>query len=308
MNIPWDIAPGPGTVREYAEDAVKSMLRMYKVQLDYSPQSLRHVDAVLGDWKSKGAPLEQIIKSLYAFGSYAGEVMLRAAPGRWVESKEAKASGSLEELPFLAVHLDGGLTWKPINLAFALMTEEGRSFLKSAQDLLAKPAQVADQRPRLSMNEAYESYLNAFVRGEEIPGGLSYKNALAQCKLDGSMESLKKIDHLLDQIRERQGPKFDEFLAVPSNQNFLHLLAFYTGNAIATSADADLDWLSYDEFIAIDPSAASVWPKTFESSIVCLIAKPSNKVKQMLPLVPIVVRLFEGPHEKSVWFSATGFI
>ena len=160
----------------------------------------------------------------------------------------------------------------------------------------------------MSMNEIYEKYLNAFFRGEEIPGGLSYKTALGQCKLDGSMASLKKIDLLLDQIRERHRPNFDEFIAVQANQNFLYLLAFYTGNAIATAADADLDWLSYAEFIALDPSLASVWPRAFESSIVCLIAKPSNKVKQMLPLVPIVIRLFEGPEEKSVWFSATGFV
>lgn len=160
----------------------------------------------------------------------------------------------------------------------------------------------------MSMNETYEKYLNAFFRGGEIPGGLSYKTALGQCKLDGSMESLKKIDFLLDQLRERQRPKFDDFLSVPANQNFLYLLAFYTGNAISASSNADIDWLSYDEFIEIDSSAAEVWPKTFESSIVCLIAKPSAKVKQMLPLVPIVVRLFEGPDEKSVWFSASGFV
>jgi hypothetical protein len=158
------------------------------------------------------------------------------------------------------------------------------------------------------MNEAYESLLNTFFRGGEIPGGLSYKNALAQCKLDGSMESLKKIDFLLDQIRERHSPKFDEFVAVPANLNFLYLLAFYTGSAIAARAEADLDWLSYDEFIAINPSAAGVWTRAFESSVVCLIAKPSSKIKQMLPLVPIVIRLFEGPDEKSVWFSANGFV
>ena len=138
MNIPWDIAPGPDTVREYAEDAVRNMLHMYKIQLDYSPQSLRYVDAVLRAWKSGGASLEQITKSLYAFGSYAGEVVLRAAPGRWVEPSETKAGGSLEELPFFAVRLDEGSIWKPINLAFVVMTEEGHGFLKSAQDLLSK--------------------------------------------------------------------------------------------------------------------------------------------------------------------------
>jgi len=160
----------------------------------------------------------------------------------------------------------------------------------------------------MSIGEACEKYLTAFIQGDEIPGGLSFRTALGQCKLDGSMESLKKIDLLLDQIRERKQPKFDEFISVPANQNFLYLLAFYTGNAISLHSKAELDWLSYDEFISIDPSAAKIWPKTFESSIVCLIAKPSSKIKQMLPLVPIVIRLFEGPDEKSVWFSANGFV
>jgi hypothetical protein len=66
--------------------------------------------------------------------------------------------------------------------------------------------------------------------------------------------------------------------------------------------------MSYNEFIINNPSAASAWPRQFESSIVCRFAKPSGQVKDMLPLVPIVIRLFEGPDEKSVWFSATGFV
>lgn len=159
-----------------------------------------------------------------------------------------------------------------------------------------------------SMSAISQQYLAAFRNEEEVPGGLSYRRALGQSNLDGTMESLKRIDALLDQVRTRHAPKHDEFFREPANQNFMYLLAFYVGETIARAAGAQLKWQAYDELVAADPAIANVWPRAFESSIICTFRKPDGSMKQMLPLVPIVIRTFEGADEKSVWFSANGFL
>lgn len=160
----------------------------------------------------------------------------------------------------------------------------------------------------MSLQDSAERYLVAFKTGEEIPGGLSYPKALVQCNLDFSLESLHRIDALLDQIRTKQAPDFKAFLDEPANQNFLYLLCFYVGTTVAKNSPATPEWLAYDEVIASDPKLASMWPRVFETSAICGLRKADGTYKQFLPLVAIVVRLFEGPDEKSVHFSATGFL
>lgn len=112
MTLRLDIAPAAETARDYAEDAVRNMLKMYGVRLDYTVDSLRHVDRVLAEWRDGGAPLEAINKSLYAFGSYAGEVLREQEPGRWIAPPEAQ-HGSLDTL-FLFVRLFDGREWPAI--------------------------------------------------------------------------------------------------------------------------------------------------------------------------------------------------
>jgi len=155
------------------------------------------------------------------------------------------------------------------------------------------------------MQELALSYLQALFTAEEI-GGIAYPKAIKQCNLDRSFESLDRIDQLLDAIREKQKPTLDEFIAVEEQYNFLYMLAFYASYMISRSPGVQVGWQSYDQFIAENPGMAGAWPKRFESSIVCLVLK-DGKEKQFLPLVPIVIRLFEGP-SKSVRFSVEGFL
>jgi len=159
-----------------------------------------------------------------------------------------------------------------------------------------------------SMTEAAMHFVDCFQNGREIPGGLAYRHALAQSRLDGTVESLERIDTLLDQVRARYQPRYERFLAQQEQLNFLYLLGFYTGLTVAIRSGAPKRWISYDQLLARDPAVGSVWPRAFESSAICLLKSPTGNERQFLPLVPIVVRLFEGPHEKSVAFSAAGFL
>lgn len=205
------------------------------------------------------------------------------------------------------------------NFCLKIVTDAGEEafaapFTRVAKQLMDGPEYsmtalfeaIVGRRPQ--MPAIAERYLTAFRNEEEIPGGLSYRRALGQSNLDGTMESLKRIDALLDQVRTRHAPQPDEFLREPANQNFMYVVGFYVGDTVARASGARLQWHSYDDAIAADPGLAGVIPRRFESSIICTLHKPDGSQKLFMPLVPVVIRTFEGPDEKSVWFSASGFL
>jgi hypothetical protein len=136
MKIRLDIAPDQSTVKGYAEDAVRNMQKVYGIQMDHSLDSLAHVDRVLREWREGGAPLEAVTKSLYALGSYAGEVLVRHAHGRWLEPP-VESYGQIDGL-FLYVRLPGNREWRPIALAVNnLINEPETTFEASAKAVLA---------------------------------------------------------------------------------------------------------------------------------------------------------------------------
>jgi hypothetical protein len=69
----------------------------------------------------------------------------------------------------------------------------------------------------MPLNELAAQYLGVFRNNGEFEGGLSYSAGLKAARLDFSMESLDRVDTLLDQIRTRfiplsaiQEPRVDE--------------------------------------------------------------------------------------------------
>jgi hypothetical protein len=139
MPIRLDIAPTSSTVKDYAQDAVRTMQKVYGIQMDHSLDSLAHVDRVLREWREGGATVEQVTKSLYALGSYAGEVLREPAHGRWFAPPVAPY-GELDSL-FLYVRLPGNREWRPIALAFYNFLNEPETTLEaSARTVLASKA------------------------------------------------------------------------------------------------------------------------------------------------------------------------
>lgn len=155
-----------------------------------------------------------------------------------------------------------------------------------------------------------EQYLATFANGGAgFPGGISYLKALGQCNLDYSPESLQRIDMLLEQIHRKQAPKSDAFIKERANQNFLYFLAFYVGKTIErNNPGAQVEWIEHKELAARSPGLEKVWPYQFETSLICTITGGSARQGDFLPLSSIVIRLFEGPAEKSVWFSADAYM
>ncbi|WP_156521235.1 hypothetical protein [Halothiobacillus diazotrophicus] len=151
------------------------------------------------------------------------------------------------------------------------------------------------------MNDQAQWYLNTFFTQGEFPGGLSFNAALNQCNLDGTMESLDRVDSLLDQIRTKIKPEFNAFLNVRANQNFLYLLCFYVGHVIAKSSGKAVRWLSYQDMLNEIPDNRQFFPECFQTSATCI-----TPVSFFVPLHSITMRLFEPITTKSVRLSAEG--
>lgn len=138
--IPLHFQPSFETVQGYADDAVRLMLSQYRMDLSkYDLASLERIDFILNEWRYSGAELNQIGKSMYAFGSFAGEVLRKLESGQWFKPNTNEASDDFFNYPFLAVKLNDGRIWKPINLGFEMFSsKELVNFRGSLEKLISQ--------------------------------------------------------------------------------------------------------------------------------------------------------------------------
>lgn len=122
----------------------------------------------------------------------------------------------------------------------------------------------------MDINQLEKDYLeNYFIYGN-FQAELSFRTALAQSRLDHTMDSLDRIDALLSQIRTRFA--LDDFLQNTANQNFLRLLGFYLVAVLKQQATMVGRWYNYaetmDTFRQMGAAeAADFFPDTFENSM-----------------------------------------
>ena len=136
--IPLHFQPSTETVQGYADDAVRLMLTQYRMDLSkYDLVSLERVDFILNEWRHSGAELNQIGKSMYAFGSFAGEVLRKLEPSQWFKPRTDEDPDNFFEYPFLAIRLHDGRIWRPINLGFEMFSSnELINFRGSLEELI----------------------------------------------------------------------------------------------------------------------------------------------------------------------------
>lgn len=118
-TIAMHLAPSADNVAAYAAEAVKNFIRIENTNLDYSINSLKHLDRVLLEWKEQNAPVGALNKSLFAMGAYAGEVLLKNRPGKW-QAPSGKNQKDLQKA-FISIKLDNQKEWNPIYNAFLIM-------------------------------------------------------------------------------------------------------------------------------------------------------------------------------------------
>jgi hypothetical protein len=76
----------PANASLFSADIVAVARSVSGVDLDYSVESLEQVDALVSGFRSQGVTEERFAETLFGFGCYVGEVMVRQAGGSWVSS------------------------------------------------------------------------------------------------------------------------------------------------------------------------------------------------------------------------------
>jgi len=91
------------------------------------------------------------------------------------------------------------------------------------------------------MNDLVQQFLDTYAAGTEPEGGWIYGKALQQAKLDFTPDSLKRLDALLAQIRERAKPSRADLDTVPG-RNFESLVVFYVIEFARRMSHTTLAW------------------------------------------------------------------
>ncbi|CAD5998208.1 conserved protein of unknown function [Agreia sp. COWG] len=76
----------PANAAVFAADIVGVAQSISGVTLDFSVQSLESVDALIQGFRSQGITEERFAETLFGFGCYVGEVMVRNGGGSWTSS------------------------------------------------------------------------------------------------------------------------------------------------------------------------------------------------------------------------------
>jgi hypothetical protein len=88
-------APTAEHAAELAQRAVDAERNINGVELDYTPESLNRVDEILDSFREPGS--DAVAETIFVFGCYVGEVLVRDAGYKWVDSSPevARWGGSL---------------------------------------------------------------------------------------------------------------------------------------------------------------------------------------------------------------------
>lgn len=79
--------PAPPTAEhaaELAQRAVAAERNINGVELDYTPESLNRVDEILDSFREPGS--DAVAETIFVFGCYVGEVLVRNAGYEWVDT------------------------------------------------------------------------------------------------------------------------------------------------------------------------------------------------------------------------------
>lgn len=121
MKLQLPKPPIPENALGYADTAVKAVKNLDKLDLDYSPKSLEIVDEILNRFHSQRAPVDKIGATLFAFGCYVGEVLIRNCGGKWRKEEDTAMKGFASF--FIVVELPDNKICNPIGKVFKIVME-----------------------------------------------------------------------------------------------------------------------------------------------------------------------------------------
>jgi hypothetical protein len=122
MNIRLQYPPTPEHAVKHAQIAVDAAWNAEQIQLDFAPQSLAHVDRIIGHFHAQRLSSEQILMLVFCFGCYFGEIFVRNHGAVWKLPADTTVPAELQPEPHvMVVEFSNGDIWNPIGKAFKLL-------------------------------------------------------------------------------------------------------------------------------------------------------------------------------------------
>jgi hypothetical protein len=116
MGLSLQYPPTPEHAAQHAELAVKAARSISYVRLDYSVRSLKKLDGIIARFRRERVKGNEIRETLFTFGCYLGEVMIRHCGGEWRVPQETPL-GRVAGVP-MVVELESGDVVNPIGKVF----------------------------------------------------------------------------------------------------------------------------------------------------------------------------------------------
>jgi len=116
MELNLKYPPTSENAPRFADEIVEAAAEINSIALNFVPISLSDVDGIIDEMREDGVTLEQVAETLFAFGCYVGEVLVRNAGGRW-RDRDDTALAPCGGMP-IVVELADQATCDPIGKAF----------------------------------------------------------------------------------------------------------------------------------------------------------------------------------------------
>lgn len=161
----------------------------------------------------------------------------------------------------------------------------------------------------MSLDFSALNYLATLDRDLPFESEMIYLDRLKNYRLDYSINSLKRVDQFLDDIREQEQPAELDFLRDHSKYSLLHLLCFYVGEVVGRARGTPFHWYNYQEMVERAPGH-EIFGDAFYTTACCDFPHLAyDHVGSFLPLNSIMTRMFEDDGGgKSVYFTAGLFL
>lgn len=140
----------------------------------------------------------------------------------------------------------------------------------------------------MTFTETARQYLEAFAAGETPQGGMAKFDELRNLSLDGTMESLDRLDAFLLELH-RQGFADEIDLDAEEHQNFLYFTGFYLGKVAGSQVALEAVWVPWEALMDANPSLKEAIPEVFGTSLLCVLGK-----SLYIPLSAVMARIYEG--------------
>jgi hypothetical protein len=125
----------PENARDHAAIAVRVAREDWEARLDYTRLSLDTLDAEIDSLREDGLDGEDVAETLFVFGCYLGEVLVRQLGGEWVATARSALRG-VSPWP-MVVQMPDGSCWDAIGKAYRRLELGDSEFLPAFFDAAA---------------------------------------------------------------------------------------------------------------------------------------------------------------------------